>query len=455
MAPLLGFKRALPPDPQDTGNRVSKSTSTTSRANKPSILKACSSPGIAEALHRSMVLDPEQSIIYEEDFPSLEELDSQKKNPSYADSNKTTQGDRSKTPLMEKIKGLLDLTNFLAILAEGASSAMREQRVYMSTQNPQKNKPSSSMTNWAAKKAGVENGQSKEDRRVIIRLGQNHEARKCNPFQLRQTIQKLVLDKGLISDVWTVPSGIAIIALTPSKAAAIMQYKKEIETRFGKATFEQQETWTKFVIRPISKKIRGLDGSIDPMNGSLLEKLGSIRDHVPIPHIGWTSRSLDDEVNGIVSTHSRGGTLDLAFCIDRNAKYEVRTEFHTTSDHETLVTTIYKDLQLRAAGKLRNKALNDEIFHQLLKKTNNDRTLETQEELRIEAADLIKNIHTAITGACLRSKPRNFGNQWWTDEYKKASQIYRMARITGPAEFEKRELRATVRRAKKFCWNSV
>ncbi|POS85682.1 hypothetical protein EPUL_004131 [Erysiphe pulchra] len=199
-----------------------------------------------------------ESINYEEDLPSLEELDIQKKNQSYPDSNKTTQGDRSKTPLMEKIKGLLDLTSsylqdlekdhpgvgadFMAILAEGASRAMGNQP----------------------------RGQSKEDRCVIIRLDQNHEAPKCNPFQLRQTIKKLVPDKGLISD-----------------AAAIMQYKNEIETRFGKATVERQETWTTLRLRW-------------PMDGSLLEELGSIRDHVPIQHIGWTHRSLDDEVNGFV-----------------------------------------------------------------------------------------------------------------------------------------------------------
>ncbi|POS81979.1 hypothetical protein EPUL_005941, partial [Erysiphe pulchra] len=197
-------------------------------------------------------------------------------------------------------------------------------------------------------------------------------------------------------------------------AAAIMQYKKEIETRLGKATVERQETWTTFVIGPISKKVRGLDGSIDPMNGSLLEELGSIRDHVPILHYPTKELQLLNPTKD--STHSRGGTLDLAFCIDRNAKCEVRTDFHTTSDHETLVTTIYKDQQLRAAVKLRNKALNDEIFHQFLEKANNNRALETQEELRTEAADLIKNIHTALTGSCPRSKPRNFGTLWRTDE---------------------------------------
>ncbi|POS83031.1 hypothetical protein EPUL_006341, partial [Erysiphe pulchra] len=287
MAPLLGFKRALPPDPPDAGNRVSKSTSTTSKANNPSILKACSFPRIAEALHRSIVFDPERcatqdsdneqiensvefedqelpiqtvkSINYEEDFPSLEELDRQKKNLSYADSNKTTQGDKS-------MLRLPDVEN-------GETIPLKKQLL-------RGNQPGE---------------KSKEDRCVIIRLDQNHEAGKCNPFQLRQTIQKLVPDKGLISDVWTVPIGIAIIAPTPSKVAAIMQYKKEIETWFGKATVERQETWITFEIGPIPKKAGGLDGFIDPMNGSLLEELGSIRDHVPIRHIGRTRRSLDYE----------------------------------------------------------------------------------------------------------------------------------------------------------------
>ncbi|KHJ33162.1 putative effector protein [Erysiphe necator] len=65
-------------------------------------------------------------------------------------------------------------------------------------------------------------GQNKEDRRIIIRLDLNHEARKSDPFQLRQTIQNLVPDKTLVSDVWKVPSGVAMLAPTPAKAATLM-----------------------------------------------------------------------------------------------------------------------------------------------------------------------------------------------------------------------------------------
>ncbi|KHJ34265.1 putative effector protein [Erysiphe necator] len=71
-------------------------------------------------------------------------------------------------------------------------------------------------------KSSPPHGQSKEDRRIMIRLAPDHKARKFGTFELRQTIQKLVPDSSLISDVWNVPSGVAILAPTPAKAATIL-----------------------------------------------------------------------------------------------------------------------------------------------------------------------------------------------------------------------------------------
>ncbi|KAI1001781.1 hypothetical protein K3495_g6425 [Podosphaera aphanis] len=96
-------------------------------------------------------------------------------------------------------------------------------------------------------------GQSKEDRRVMIRLGPEHEARKAGAFEPRQTIQKLIPDSNLVSDVWTVPCGVAILAPTAARAATILQSKNAIENRFGNAVVERQETWLTFVIGPIKK----------------------------------------------------------------------------------------------------------------------------------------------------------------------------------------------------------
>ncbi|KHJ31266.1 hypothetical protein EV44_g4120 [Erysiphe necator] len=146
--------------------------------------------------------------------------------------------------------------------------------------------------------AAPPSGQSKEDRRVIIRLSSDHEARKASPFQLRQKIQQLIPDKTLIADVWAVPSGVAILAPTSATAAALLQYKGAIENRFGNASVERQEAWTTIVVGPIPKKLRGIDGFHDPFDGLLQEELSPIRDLVPIRHVGWTRRSLNDEPFG-------------------------------------------------------------------------------------------------------------------------------------------------------------
>ncbi|POS81774.1 hypothetical protein EPUL_005764, partial [Erysiphe pulchra] len=103
-------------------------------------------------------------------------------------------------------------------------------------------------------------GQSREDRRVMIRLGPEHEARKTGAFELRQKVQELVSDKLLVSDAWAVPSGVAILAPTPAKAAAILQNKTAIENRFG--------------------------------------KLAALKEIVPIRYMNWTRRSQDDQAFG-------------------------------------------------------------------------------------------------------------------------------------------------------------
>ncbi|KHJ35584.1 hypothetical protein EV44_g4126 [Erysiphe necator] len=322
MAPPALTKRALPPDPPDVGNRVSKSTSTLNRSNSIAISIAHSTLHTKAALQKSSILEKKLGVVQFsideqdeqddedlemdavtgkpstntintdplEDFPPLtgvSELNAVKITQNEDNVNETKKK-KNATSLMDAIKSLLDLTNpflkkleedhprvgadFLALLADGASRAMRG--------------------------ATPPHGQSKEDRRVIIRLSPDHETRKISSFELRQKIQLLIPNKTLIADVWTVPSGVAILAPTPAKAAALLQFKEVIENRFGDACVERQETWTTFVVGPIPKKIRSLDGVHDPLDGLLHEELASIRDVVPIRHVSWTRRSLNDEPLG-------------------------------------------------------------------------------------------------------------------------------------------------------------
>ncbi|KHJ34729.1 hypothetical protein EV44_g3750 [Erysiphe necator] len=134
----------------------------------------------------------------------------------------------------------------------------------------------------------------------MIRLDPEHEARKTGSYELRQSIQNLVSDSSLVSDVWMVPSGVAILASTPVKAAAILQSKSAIENRFGNATVERQELWTTFVIGPIKKKIKCIEGLRDPMDGLLQQELAHIRDTVLIREMSWTRRSLNNEPHGYI-----------------------------------------------------------------------------------------------------------------------------------------------------------
>ncbi|KAF5183262.1 reverse transcriptase [Thalictrum thalictroides] len=238
--------------------------------------------------------------------------------------------------LMRKARGLLDIvgpyleemeldcpgagSQFLALISEGVSRAVRGEKIFY---NPDKNIPITQSTSprnknpWSTKAANTNikamslpmrapparptppQGQSQEDRRVMIRLAKDHEARKTETFLLRQQIQQIVPDPSLISDAWHTTSGIAILAQTPAKAASILQYKDAIARRFGDATVERQESWTTFIVGPLPKRISTLDGPKDPLDGLLLEEPGlvSIRDNVPIRHVAWTNRSKESADN--------------------------------------------------------------------------------------------------------------------------------------------------------------
>lgn len=352
-------KRTLLTDPPDTGNRVSKPTSTTQRPTRTTNAKALLSfvhseaskrgnhtenvlseahsstekeaqldTGISDEINMIDEMISEDPFAEEPQSPSQVLLTQPVTRPPTPKSQDKDDKKGGAAPLMVAIKGLLDLTNdylqrleeqhpgvgadFLAMLADGASRAMRGERVYCITSDAKLTHQGSQDT-WAKKakgndegvkvynvkrqtlKATPPQGQSKEDRRIMIRLGPDHEARKAGSFELRQKIQELVTDKSLVSDVWSVPSGVAILAPTPAQAATLMQSKAAIEERLGNAKVERQEKWSTFIVGPIPKRVRCLDGIRDPMDGLLLEELASVRDAIPIRFMNWTRKSESDD----------------------------------------------------------------------------------------------------------------------------------------------------------------
>ncbi|POS81998.1 hypothetical protein EPUL_005489, partial [Erysiphe pulchra] len=154
-------------------------------------------------------------------------------------------------------------------------------------------------------------------------------------------------------------------------------------------------------------------------------------------------------------THNRGGTIDLDFCADNNAKCEVRIDLHITSNHETLITTIHRQIQRVGPGKLRYQHIDKEVFTHLLGRSGCPSPIRSRDELETEARELVTVIKTALTGACPRKRLQNRGTPWWNDECRQAAQAYHSARRIGHGIWERMELRTTVRRAKKAYWNSI
>ncbi|POS81789.1 hypothetical protein EPUL_006663 [Erysiphe pulchra] len=255
---------------------------------------------------------------------------------------------------MKKARGLLNLVGpyleemeidclgagagFLALISEGVSRAIRGEEIFSKTSKCTDNMPTLSKykkSSWAATAANGHNnaainltqrlprrpkppqGQSHEDRRVMVRLNSEHIARKTEPFLLRQQIQRMIPDPSLVVDAIVVPSGVAILAPTPAKAATILQYKEVIAQRFGNAVVERQESWTTFVIGPLPKFISTMDGPQDPLEGLLLQEpsFASIRDEVPIRQMTWTRRSKESpEPLGHIRIHvSRDQSQQISF----------------------------------------------------------------------------------------------------------------------------------------------
>ncbi|POS82043.1 hypothetical protein EPUL_006227, partial [Erysiphe pulchra] len=198
-----------------------------------------------------------------EDFPPLPST--QSSTQSFTLPDQYTES--TKSILMSKSRGLLNLVGpYLEEMEKscpeaGVSRAIRGERIYAKLPLDSFDGSASEFKGniWATKVANSSRcpskssprgpgppsrptppqGQSKEDRRIKIRLSPDHEARKAELLLLRKQLQRLIPDPTLVVDAWQVPSGISIFAPTPAKAATILQYKDAIALRFGNATFER------------------------------------------------------------------------------------------------------------------------------------------------------------------------------------------------------------------------
>ena len=147
--------------------------------------------------------------------------------------------------------------------------------------------------------------------------------------------------------------------------------------------------------------------------------------------------------------HSRGGVLDLVFSNLDRTQTIISRDLHSTSDHETLWTTIpTSKLPAPSPGRLRFKAMDNEKFISLLQHFKRPASEDPEEE----AHCLVKALSSALQGSTPRTKERAASAPWWTNECQSAARTYRRARCTGPSEYEQAALWRIVRAAKRNYW---
>ncbi|KAI0997396.1 hypothetical protein K3495_g10789 [Podosphaera aphanis] len=158
---------------------------------------------------------------------------------------------------------------FLALISDGVSRAIREEKIYKS---------------------------------IIAESVKNHPREN----QQSNTWASKAVTGNADVDGWQFPSGIAVLALTPAKAAIILRYKEAIAARFGNAKVERQEAWTTFVVGPLPKKISTLDGVVDLIDGLIQAEpsIAAIKDSMLIHQIAWNRRSSEStSPTGFIRIH--------------------------------------------------------------------------------------------------------------------------------------------------------
>lgn len=154
-------------------------------------------------------------------------------------------------------------------------------------------------------------------------------------------------------------------------------------------------------------------------------------------------------------THRRGSVLDLVFTNILGTQCSIEEHLHTTSDHETLITTIpLKDLPVKNTQD--RFKLTPEAIPRLALGVKE--TLKPVSQLPQDPDLLANTIIECIQSNVARFLPRkryiSQGTKWWNQDCREKAASYRRARKKGDATAEKIALRKATRAAKKAYWQN-
>lgn len=140
-------------------------------------------------------------------------------------------------------------------------------------------------------KASPPRDQGKSDRRIMVRLPENHPARLTDLYALRLKIRAATKHADIVQDVWSVPSGFTILTPSPAKAAQLLEDAESIRVALAATSVERQESWSTFVVGPVAKTQYKLFGSTKVSMEDIRSELATVEDRMPITNVSWTKKS--------------------------------------------------------------------------------------------------------------------------------------------------------------------
>lgn len=140
-------------------------------------------------------------------------------------------------------------------------------------------------------KASPPRDQGKNDRRVMVRLSDDHPARSADPYTLRLKARAATKHADIVQDVWPVPSGLTIMTPSPAKAAQLLEDAESIRIALAAASVERQESWSTFVVGPIAKTQNKLFESTKVTMEDIRSELAMVEDRMAVTNVSWTKKS--------------------------------------------------------------------------------------------------------------------------------------------------------------------
>lgn len=156
------------------------------------------------------------------------------------------------------------------------------------------------------------------------------------------------------------------------------------------------------------------------------------------------------------ATHKAGHTIDLVFTNILGVTTTVEEHLHTTSDHETIITRIpLGPNRASPNGKLRITEEGLSKLTQAVAETLPPFIATKRNDLDGAALSLSQCIQLNMARVFRPRNTRNLGAPWWTNACRDAVQAYRQARRHGLATYEKHQLQAEVKHAKRQHWQNA